>query len=56
LKPTTQSILIAGGRVLDPIAKVDALMDVFLRDGQVAEVAAPEKSARNQLRPLMLAG
>ena len=43
MKPTTQSILIAGGRVLDPIAKVDALMDVFLRDGQVVEVAAPGK-------------
>jgi dihydroorotase len=43
LKPTTQSILIAGGRVIDPVAKVDAPMDVFLRDGQVVEVAAPGK-------------
>ena len=39
----TQSILISGGRVIDPVAKVDAPMDVFLRDGQVAEVAAPGK-------------
>jgi len=35
--------LIAGGRVIDPVAKVDAPMDVFLRDGQVVEVAAPGK-------------
>ena len=43
MKPTTQSIFIAGGRVIDPVAKVDAPMDVFLRDGQVVEVAAPGK-------------
>jgi dihydroorotase len=43
VKQTTQSILISGGRVIDPVAKVDAPMDVLLRDGQVAEVAAPGK-------------
>jgi dihydroorotase len=43
LKQATQSILIQGGRVIDPLARVDALMDVLLRDGQVAEVAAPGK-------------
>jgi dihydroorotase len=37
------SLLIRGGRVIDPVAKVDALMDVLLRDGQVAEVAPPNK-------------
>src|SRR5258708_14789132 len=37
------SLLIRGGRVIDPVAKVDALMDVLLRDGQVSEVAAPNK-------------
>ena len=37
------SLLIRGGRVIDPLAKVDALMDVLLRDGQVAEVAPPNK-------------
>lgn len=36
-------LLIRGGRVIDPIAKIDALMDVLLRDGQVAEVAPPNK-------------
>ena len=37
------SLLIRGGHVIDPLAKADALMDVLLRDGQVAEVAAPNK-------------
>jgi dihydroorotase len=37
------SILIRGGRVIDPLAKLDALMDVLLRDGQVTEIAAPNK-------------
>jgi len=39
----TQSLLIKGGRVIDPVAKVDALMDVLLRDGQVVEVAPVNK-------------
>src|ERR1700719_3001581 len=39
----THSLLIQGGRVIDPAAKVDALMDVLIRDGQVAEVALPNK-------------
>ena len=37
------SLLIRGGRVIDPLAKVDALMDILLRDGQVVEVSAPNK-------------
>jgi dihydroorotase len=37
------SLLIRGGRVIDPVAKIDALMDVLLRDGQVAEVAPTNK-------------
>src|SRR5713101_6204141 len=39
----SSSLLIKGGRVIDPVAKVDATMDVLLRDGQVAEVALPNK-------------
>src|SRR6202043_277548 len=39
----SHSLLIHGGRVIDPAAKVDALMDVLVRDGQVAEVALPNK-------------
>jgi dihydroorotase len=37
------SLLIRGGRVIDPLARVDALMDVLLRDGQVSEIAPPNK-------------
>lgn len=45
MKQTSQShsLLIHGGRVIDPAAKVDALMDILLRDGQVADVAPPNK-------------
>jgi dihydroorotase len=38
------SLLIKNGRVIDPAAKIDALLDVLLRDGQVAEVAPPGKT------------
>jgi len=37
------SLLIKGGHVIDPAAKINAPMDVLLRDGRVAEVAAPNK-------------
>jgi dihydroorotase len=37
------SLLIYGGRVVDPGARIDAPMDVLLRDGQVADVAPPNK-------------
>jgi dihydroorotase len=43
MKHGAHSILIHGGRVIDPLARVDALMDVLLRDGQIAEVAPPNK-------------
>jgi dihydroorotase len=39
----SNSLLIRGGRVIDPAAKIDALMDVLLRDGRVAEIAPPNK-------------
>jgi dihydroorotase len=38
-----ESLLIKGGRVIDPANRLDAPMDVLLRDGRVAEVAAPNK-------------
>ena len=38
------SLLIKGGRLIDPAAKIDATMDVLLRDGQVVEVAPPGKT------------
>ena len=37
------SLLIKGGHVIDPAAKIDAPMDVLLRDGRVAEVAPANK-------------
>jgi dihydroorotase len=37
------SLLIKGGHVIDPAAKLDAPMDVLLRDGHVAEIAPPNK-------------
>jgi dihydroorotase len=37
------SLLIKGGRVIDPAAKVNAPMDVLLRDGRVSEIALPSK-------------
>src|SRR5438552_11154526 len=38
------SLLIKGGHVIDPAARINAPMDVLLRDGQVAEVAPPGKT------------
>ena len=43
MKHASQSLLIRGGRVIDPLARVDAVLDVLLRDGQVAEIAPPNK-------------
>lgn len=37
------SLLIKGGRVVDPAAKIDAPMDVLLRDGRVAEIELPNR-------------
>src|SRR5438270_5967275 len=39
----SHSLLIQGGRVIDPAAQIDALMDVLVRDGQVAEISLPNK-------------
>src|SRR5580704_2139865 len=37
------AMLIKGGHVIDPAAKINAPMDVLLRDGRVAEIALPNK-------------
>src|SRR6204780_2871077 len=37
------SLLIKGGQLIDPAAKINAPMDLLLRDGRVAEVALPNK-------------
>src|SRR5437763_4502290 len=37
------SLLIKGGHLIDPVAKINAPMDILLRDGRVAEIALPNK-------------
>jgi dihydroorotase len=39
-----KSLLIKGGHLIDPAAKINAAMDVLLRDGRVAEIALPNKT------------
>jgi dihydroorotase len=43
-EPRVPSLLISGGRVVDPAARLDANMDILLRDGRVAEIASPKKT------------
>src|SRR5271167_4833412 len=43
-RPENRSVLIKGGHVVDPAAKINAPMDVLLRDGRVAEIALPNKT------------
>ena len=38
------SLLIKGGHLIDPASKINAPMDVLLRDGRVAEIALPNKT------------
>ena len=40
-KPNDATLLITAGRVIDPSSGIDRDMDVLLRDGRVAELAAP---------------
>jgi dihydroorotase len=42
-KSKTASLLIKGGHVIDPAAKINAPKDLLLRDGRVAEIAEPGK-------------
>ncbi len=37
------ALVIRGGQLIDPAAGVDALKDILLKDGRVAEIAAPGK-------------
>lgn len=38
-----KALVIRGGHLIDPAAGVDALKDIFLKDGHVAEIASPGK-------------
>ena len=40
---STNSLLIKGGHLIDPAAKIDAPMDILIEGGRVAEVALPNK-------------
>ena len=37
------ALVIRGGHLIDPAAGVDALKDIFLKDGRVADIAGPGK-------------
>ena len=37
------SLLIKGGHLIDPAVRIDAPMDILLREGRVAEIAPPNK-------------
>src|ERR1035438_3588144 len=39
-----KSLLIKGGHLIDPAAKINTPMDILLRDGRVAEIALPNKT------------
>jgi dihydroorotase len=40
----SESLLLKGGRVVDPSRRVDAVMDVLIEDGRIAEVGAKLKT------------
>jgi dihydroorotase len=42
-KSKSGSLLIKGGHLIDPAARINTPMDVLLRDGRVADVAPPSK-------------
>ena len=42
-KPEKSTLLIHGGHLIDPAARIDAPMDILLKDGRVAEVAPPRR-------------
>ena len=41
MKTANRTLLISGGRVIDPSSGIDRAMDVLLRDRRVAELVAP---------------
>jgi dihydroorotase len=45
------TILIRGGRLIDPAASIDALKDIVLKDGRVAEISEPGKTSLSKASP-----
>src|SRR6266567_4401932 len=44
IRQKSASLLIKGGHLIDPAAKINAPMDILLRDGRVAEIAMPNRT------------
>ena len=42
------ALFIRDGHLIDPAAGIDALKDILLKDGRVAEIAAPGKLKHRQ--------
>jgi dihydroorotase len=45
------TILIRGGHLIDPAAGIDALKDIVLKEGRVAEIAAPGQTSLGKAKP-----
>ncbi len=56
IKRENYSLLIKGGRLIDPAAKIDAAMDVLLRDGRWPRSRRPAKPAAPRMKNSMPAG
>ena len=50
------ALLIRGGHLIDPVAGVDGLKDILLKDGRVAEIAGPGKLKSNGTETLDATG
>ena len=47
IRERQKSLLVKGGHLIDPASKINAPMDILLRDGHVAEIALPNKTRGN---------
>ena len=54
--PTSFDILITGGRVIDPLSGVDALLDIGISNGRIVYVGEPGQSGRDGLERLDATG
>jgi dihydroorotase len=54
--PASFDILITGGRVIDPLSGVDALLDIGISNGRVVYVGEPGQSGRDGLERLDVTG
>ena len=47
----TAPILVRGGRVIDPADGVDAILDLLIRDGRIAEILYMDARSTDLARP-----